>query len=506
MSEQKSADLRRYKILLFVLSLTVAFAFQGSRALYETTEGRYAEVALEMLKSGNFLEPTLNGRPHWAKPPLAYWGMAAGMALLGTNEWGVRLFEAVAFVATCLLVAGIGSALWDRTVGVLAGIAYATAPYPVVAANIASTDTFLAFFEIAVVYFYVRAAFKNQGRRSSFWIACMWLALGLAFFTKGPTCFLVFAALVVWHLWSKPPVRLIGPSGIVLFLLAGLSWYVFVIAEHSDLLGYFLGHELAARFYSSSFHNRRWYKPFVIYLPVLTAGLLPWFAILCYTRFRKEKLPPYDTAEPPAGNRRRLLVLWIAIPLFVFSIVRSRLPLYVLPLAAPILLLCAEATARLWREKALRRACTLAVATGVLLVGAKGTAALLPTKKDMRRLYHKCLEAGGKNAVLASLNRAKLFGLQFYNGGKLLRISSPRKEDWADMSLNEALKRFKEERRRTWVLVGGRDTMKSAVKLLQDKGFGVRTTSLGFWTICVLRPESPPLGRAGAAAGAPAGR
>src|SRR2546426_12500833 len=68
----------------------------GWLGLIEPTETRYAEIAREMLASGDWLIPRLNGIPHFHKPPLAYWSAASGMALLGVNEWGARLGAALA--------------------------------------------------------------------------------------------------------------------------------------------------------------------------------------------------------------------------------------------------------------------------------------------------------------------------------------------------------------------------------------------------------------------------
>ncbi len=64
--------INRFYGIMLCMAIIVAFAFQGSRGIYDTTEGRYAEVAREMLESGNYLEPTLMYQPHWTKPPLAY--------------------------------------------------------------------------------------------------------------------------------------------------------------------------------------------------------------------------------------------------------------------------------------------------------------------------------------------------------------------------------------------------------------------------------------------------
>ena len=125
------------------LALFVAFSFQGSRGLYETTEGRYAECSREMLERDNYLEPTLGYRPHFTKPPLTYWAIAGGMRLLGHNEWGVRLYNAVAFFLTVLAIAWIGATLWGKPTGIMAGLIYASSPFPVFGAYAVSTDTLL---------------------------------------------------------------------------------------------------------------------------------------------------------------------------------------------------------------------------------------------------------------------------------------------------------------------------------------------------------------------------
>lgn len=61
--------------ILLAGALIAALIFHGTRGLYETTEGRYAECAREMAQSGSWLEPTLNNAPHWTKPPVTYWAI-----------------------------------------------------------------------------------------------------------------------------------------------------------------------------------------------------------------------------------------------------------------------------------------------------------------------------------------------------------------------------------------------------------------------------------------------
>jgi 4-amino-4-deoxy-L-arabinose transferase-like glycosyltransferase len=101
--------MRRPPWWLLALLVLMAFAFQGTRGLWEPDEGRYTATGINMLKSGDWLVPTVDGeRPHLTKPPITYWAIAASVGALGYNEWAARLPGALAFVGTGLLVFGLG--------------------------------------------------------------------------------------------------------------------------------------------------------------------------------------------------------------------------------------------------------------------------------------------------------------------------------------------------------------------------------------------------------------
>src|SRR6476659_9026789 len=75
--------------LLFVLLWLIATAW--ARPLMLPDEGRYVGVAWEMLRSGDWLTPTLNSLPYFHKPPLFYWITAAMLWLVGNQEWAGRV-------------------------------------------------------------------------------------------------------------------------------------------------------------------------------------------------------------------------------------------------------------------------------------------------------------------------------------------------------------------------------------------------------------------------------
>ena len=75
---------------LAALLLCALAALAGLRPLMLPDEGRYAGVAWEMLRSGDWLTPRLDGLPYFHKPPLFYWIDAAAMAMVGANPWAAR--------------------------------------------------------------------------------------------------------------------------------------------------------------------------------------------------------------------------------------------------------------------------------------------------------------------------------------------------------------------------------------------------------------------------------
>ncbi|HEX5132137.1 MAG TPA: glycosyltransferase family 39 protein [Candidatus Krumholzibacteria bacterium] len=264
-----------------LIALIVAIAFQGSRGLFETTEGRYAEVAREMVATGDWITPRLDGAEHWSKPPLAYWTIALGIRAAGPNGWGVRGFNIIAFLATVLATCGIGAAMWDRDSGRLAALVTATAPFMVVGLNSVSTDMPLAMWEVAAVFCFW-SALRPGARHPARWVNAMWIAFGLAFLTKGPPGLLplaviaIFAAVVRRRGQFVP--RLVRIEGLAFFLVLAFGWYALVVARDPSLAGYFLGEEVWGRVATSMHHrNPQWYKPLVIYILPLSIGLGFWF-------------------------------------------------------------------------------------------------------------------------------------------------------------------------------------------------------------------------------------
>ncbi|MCD6287773.1 MAG: glycosyltransferase family 39 protein [Candidatus Hydrogenedentes bacterium] len=429
---------------LLLLIIATAFlssaAFQGSRGLYETTEGRYAECARQMVARGNLLEPVLNNQFHWSKPPLAYWCIAAGMEVFGQNAWGVRACLVIAFVLTVLAVYHIGTLLWGESAGLFSALVYSTSPFTLVTANVISTDVILTLWEtMSILFFWIWVR-----RKKSRFIILMWLAAALGFMTKGPVALMpMFAIIPTWILVKRrdPDLRsMFHPLGIVVFLVVGLSWYVYESAIHPGLLRYWLMDETVGRNLHGKFgRNPEFYNAFLIYLPILCFGTGQWIVVLA-SKYKHIPWPRDKWLRPlewTYGIEWTYLILNVFIPLAIFSLATSKLPLYVLPLLVPVSLAVGKGLDWLVATGKVRTRFLLKIAAAVVLivVVGKGLSPYFPSSKDMKRLAADITPILKKypNHQLYSKHR---FGLQFYLGYTI--------PDFAHFTISDVMKNSKE--------------------------------------------------------------
>ena len=81
---------------LLLLALAVLWlASLGLRPLYKPDEGRYGEIPREMVASGDWITPRLNGFKYFEKPPLQYWATASFFQIFGIHDAAARLFNSV---------------------------------------------------------------------------------------------------------------------------------------------------------------------------------------------------------------------------------------------------------------------------------------------------------------------------------------------------------------------------------------------------------------------------
>ena len=366
----------------------MAFLFQGTRGIWEPDEGRYSAAGINMLESGNWLIPSVDGHhPHLTKPPITYWALAASFGAFRHDEWAARVPSGLAFVGTGLLLFGLGRRLCPSRPW-LPAVVWGVSLAPAIASNIVSTDPLLVLFETMAMHAFVEG-WSREGPSARRWYTWMWVAWGLAFMTKGPPGLLpLFAMLLYLGIHERAQLRpMLAPVGLLAFFVVAFTWFGVVVAQDPSRLGYFLGYEVYDRVFTSVHdRNSQWYGAFEVYLPMLLVGTLPWppLAIMAAGGPRAA----WRALRQRLQSRQRdwlMLAYWVLLPLAVFFLARSRLQLYVLPLLVPLALITSRALASSPGGTDRRIAWTAAV-TLLALLTLKGVLAHWETDRDARHI------------------------------------------------------------------------------------------------------------------------
>ncbi len=334
---------------------SIYFALLGTRGLNEPDEGRYGEIAREMVQTGNWLVPHIWYVPHLDKPPMTYWCVALSFKLFGVSEWSLRLPLALAGLsgawATWLLalsIGGRGAARWSVLV-LSVSVLY------VGMSRMLTTDIFLTQFCAWAVYFFWRSwrcldAFSEDdenargqaGKRFIGWQAAMWVAISGGFLTKGPLALVIPAFAIGALIWLRRRESLrwsmlaLGTIvGIALFGLLALPWYLMVFEAEPGSFHFMVVDQVVGHATGGGAKNRA--KPFFFFFGILAAGFLPWTFLLGWL-WRKAHWRGLK------GVRREAWVMlsaWAILTFTMFSINSSKLPAYILPMFPPLAILVA---------------------------------------------------------------------------------------------------------------------------------------------------------------------
>jgi 4-amino-4-deoxy-L-arabinose transferase-like glycosyltransferase len=317
----------RVSVLLVVLALAW-FGTLGIRPLYKADESRYGEISREMVASGDWVTPRLNGFRYFEKPPLQYWTTAAFFSVLGKQDWVARLWTALTGFAGILLVLYAGNRIWGRPAGSYAAAVLAGSPLYVLLGQVNTLDMGVSVFLAAALVAFL------LGRMLWFWVAC-----ALAVLSKGLIGIVlpgaaIFVFMLLKREWSL--MRRVRPvAGPAIFLALTAPWFVAVSMANPEFLHFFFIQEHFQRF-TTEMHQR--VEPFWFFVPILLAGLGPW-------------LLPFLRSLQPRDDATLFLVVWTAVVFLFFSASGSKLPPYILPVFPAASLLVGRWLAREWPRR-----------------------------------------------------------------------------------------------------------------------------------------------------------
>ena len=166
---------------LACLFLVLWFGALDERELFHPDEGRYAEIPREMVASGDWITPRLNGLKYFEKPVLQYWITAVSYLALGGEEFVARLWPALSGFLTLLLVYYMGRRLAGVRAGLVAAAVLATTFQFFVFSQLLTLDMGLCFFLTLALYGFLAAQdLRVTSRQQRNGAILMWVAMALA--------------------------------------------------------------------------------------------------------------------------------------------------------------------------------------------------------------------------------------------------------------------------------------------------------------------------------------
>ncbi len=340
-------------LILLTVFLTLLFgAFLGSRPFMTPDEGRYAEIPREMVESGDYLTPHLNYVKYFEKPPFIYWLEAATIKTAGLNEWALRGSIAILSLLGCLMVYLGGLKLYGRSSGILACLILATCALYFSMAHFVIPDTPLTVWLTGCLLLFLVGTRTppEQGRRYYFW--GMFACAALATLTKGLIGavlpgLIIFVWLTMTNQWRQLKTYYLF-SGILVFLLIAAPWHILVQLQNPEFFHFYFIEQHFMR-YLTDYAGRE--QPYWFFPLVTMVGFFPWIVfpaaalnrLLAFRQLWRRQQTPDQTLT--------FLVVWALVIFIFFSLSKSQLLSYALPIMPPLALLSARFFATYWQEK-----------------------------------------------------------------------------------------------------------------------------------------------------------
>jgi 4-amino-4-deoxy-L-arabinose transferase-like glycosyltransferase len=369
-SLEGSRPARRARLgLLLVLGAVgvLWFGFLELRGLYFPDEGRYAEIPREMLATGDWVTPHLNGIPYFEKPPLQYWATAATFAVASADEWTTRLWPASAGLLTVIGVLLTARRLFSRRAGWMAATVLGSCWGYFLGSQFVTLDmTLTAFMTGALCAFLVAQDARTGARGRRRFMLLAWALCALGVLTKGVVGIaLPVLALGLYIALTRDFAllkRLTLRAGLALFLAIAAPWFVLVELRNPGFAEFFFVREHLMR-YTQPVHHR--VGPWWYFVPVAIAFLMPWLPAIVAALWHDRTRAPRTA---PAFDAARFAWCSAAAILVFFSLSSSKLPAYIMPGIGAVALAAAVPLARRFDATLRHGARTLVVAGGILAV------------------------------------------------------------------------------------------------------------------------------------------
>ena len=336
-------------IILALFCYLFLFHNLGIYPLIDIDETRYVNMSRDMFFLKDYVTPYLNFENFLEKPPLYFWLNVITYHIF--NDTGVfvsRFATALVAAFSVFFTYFFGAkTMQSKAYGLICAFVLLSSVWFLLLSHIAILDMGFMAFSMAAIYCAILSEFsKEQNKKYCWYFAYFFMALSVL--AKG-LIGIIIPAMVIFlcFLAFRKTKELFKPlyiiPGIIIFLLISAPWHVLIYKAHGTIWfnDYIVKHHFA-RFINSSLGLGR-KQPFLFYLPIVFAGIMPWTVSFISQIFRgiRSAIKNYKAAKSikvwftSDTNDKKIILFAViyAISTFLFfSVSSSKLPTYVLAL------------------------------------------------------------------------------------------------------------------------------------------------------------------------------
>ena len=340
---QSTQNRWRHATLVIVFFLLAYLLPIGFRDLLVPDETRYAEIPREMIATGQWGVPHLNGLRYFEKPPLGYWVHAGSLLIFGENNFAVRLPSALAVGLMALLIfalvrRSVGNASDGHGIaGILAALVFLSCFEVAGVGNMATLDSvFTLLLTLTILAFYCATEKPPGSAAEKHYLLLSGIACGLSFLTKGfLAVVLPVIVLVPYLVWQRRYIDMLRMSWrpLLTATVVALPWGWYIQLKEPDFWHYFFWIEHIQRFMADSAQHK---EPFWFYFVAAPVLFLPWSFV---TPAAVPGLRKIAKDAGPRGRLARFSICWLLLPFLFFSVSNGKLLTYILPCFPPFAVL-----------------------------------------------------------------------------------------------------------------------------------------------------------------------
>ena len=359
-----------YLIVLLVAGAIYLGCIISPPSLMDDVDAVQAQIARNMLTSGDWVTARLDGVAYLEKAPFVYWAMAVGYMIFGAHDWVARIPIALSAIALCCLTAAFGTWAFGKRAGYYAGLCMATCIGLFLFTRVLIPDVMLTFTVALSMWAFLRALDETEPH-PHFWACTLAASLGLGLLLKsliGVLFPLAAGAIylgITHQLFSAATWRRLRPfSGLLIILLIAAPWHILATlrnppyfdftlhsgpGQYHGFFWFFFINEQLLRFLNLRYPRDYNTVPRLYFWLLHLVWLFPWSVY--FPAIAKLSFKPADRA----GRTRLLALCWAGFVLIFFTFSTTQ-EYYSMPCYPALALLLGSAMAMggLWIRRGTR--------------------------------------------------------------------------------------------------------------------------------------------------------